>query len=199
MAARDAAAGAEAAEALRAEGLDVRAEVLDVADETSVLGCAERLRAADVPVAVLVNNAAVFPPGDVLGTSPDVWREVLSINLFGALWTTRAFVPDMLRRGYGRVVNVSSGYGSFGEGMTGPAAYGVSKAALNALTLHLAHEVRGDVKVNTVCPGWVKTRMGGPGAPREVEDAAADLVWAATLPSDGPSGGFFRYRKPLHW
>jgi NAD(P)-dependent dehydrogenase (short-subunit alcohol dehydrogenase family) len=97
------------------------------------------------------------------------------------------------------VVNVSSGDGSFREGLEGPAAYSVSKAALNALTVKLATEVRGDVKVNAVCPGWVRTRMGGAGARRSVEKGAETVVWLATLPAHGPNGGFFRDRKRIPW
>ena len=105
----------------------------------------------------------------------------------------------MLERGYGRVVNVSSGYGAFAEGLEGPAPYALSKAALNALTLRLAGEVKGDVKVNAACPGWVRTRMGGGGAPRSVEEGADTIVWLATLDRDGPSGGLFRSRTRIAW
>jgi NAD(P)-dependent dehydrogenase (short-subunit alcohol dehydrogenase family) len=105
----------------------------------------------------------------------------------------------MIERGYGRVVNVSSGAGSFAEGLEGPPAYAVSKAALNALTVRLATETRGDVKVNAACPGWVRTRMGGSGAPRSVEEGADTIVWLATLGPDGPTGGFFRDRQPIEW
>jgi NAD(P)-dependent dehydrogenase (short-subunit alcohol dehydrogenase family) len=97
------------------------------------------------------------------------------------------------------VVNVSSGSGSLAEGLEGPAAYSLSKAALNALTLKLASELRGDVKVNAVCPGWVRTKMGGPRAGRSVEEGADTVVWLATLPASGPSGGFFRDRKRIPW
>lgn len=105
----------------------------------------------------------------------------------------------MVERGYGRAVNVSSGYGSFAEGLEGPAAYALSKVALNAHTLRLASEVSGDVKVNAACPGWVRTRMGGSGATRSVEQGADTIVWLATLDGDGPSGGFFRDRERIGW
>ena len=113
----------------------------------------------------------------------------------------RALVPRMIGRGHGRVVCVTSGAGSFGEGGPTLGTYGVSKAALNALTRSVAGDVpRGvDVKVNAVCPGWVRTRMGGAGAPRSVEDAVEGIVWAATLPVDGPSGGLFRDCRPIPW
>ena len=105
----------------------------------------------------------------------------------------------MMRRAYGRVVNVSSRYGTLNAGLPGDAAYALSKAALCALTLKLAQDVSGNIKVNTVWPGWVKTRMGGPDAPRSVEDGADTIVWLATLPPTGPTGGLFRDREPLPW
>ncbi len=125
--------------------------------------------------------------------------DAMAVNFVGALWTARAWMPGMNRRGYGRVVDVTSGYGSFSEGLGGPAAYAVSKAALNALTVRLSQEARGDVKVNAACPGWVRTRMGGSGAPKSVEEGADTIVWLATLPPDGPSGGLFRNRQPVPW
>jgi NAD(P)-dependent dehydrogenase (short-subunit alcohol dehydrogenase family) len=188
-----------AAEGLRGQGHDVRAEGLDVSQEGAAAACAGRLRAADIHVDVLINNAAIYPPGALLKTSPETLREAFATNLFGAVWACQAFVPAMIRAGYGRVVNVSSGSGSLAEGLDGPAAYSLSKAALNALTLKLASEVRGDVKVNAVCPGWVRTKMGGASATRSVEQGADTVVWLATLPARGPSGGFFRDRKRIPW
>ncbi|HVP15230.1 MAG TPA: SDR family NAD(P)-dependent oxidoreductase [Terriglobales bacterium] len=196
---RDARGMDEAVARLRAEEIDIEGAVFDVAREGAAGALAARLRARDVRVDVLVNNAGIYPPGAVLDTDPGTFREVMETNFFGALWTCRAFVPAMLDAGYGRVVNVSSGSGSFGEGLDGPAAYCVSKAALDALTVKLASESRGDVKVNAVCPGWVRTRMGGPGARRSVEKGAETIVWLATLPADGPNGGFFRDRKRIPW
>lgn len=128
----------------------------------------------------------------------ETFVQALDINTVGPFRTCQAFVPAMVERGYGRVVNVSSGGGSFGEGL-GPAAYAVSKAALNALTVKVSQALRGDVKANAMCPGWVRTDMGGSGAARSTEEATDTLVWLATLTSDGPNGGFFRGRKPIPW
>ena len=105
----------------------------------------------------------------------------------------------MLAKGDGRIVNLSSGYGCFSEGLEGPAAYAISKAALNAATLKLSELCRGDVKVVAVDPGWVRTRMGGDAAPRPVADATADVVWAATLPPEAPNGVLFRRREVAQW
>jgi NAD(P)-dependent dehydrogenase (short-subunit alcohol dehydrogenase family) len=170
---------------------------MDVSDDRSVDACARRLAAAGTSVAVLVNNAAVYPGEGLLDPSTDVLRATMEINFFGASRTCRAFVPGMVARGYGRIVNVSSGSGSFAEGLPGPPAYSVSKAALNALTVKLAAEVSGDVKVNAVCPGWVRTRMGGRSASRSAEEGADTIVWLATLPARGPNGGFFRDREKI--
>jgi NAD(P)-dependent dehydrogenase (short-subunit alcohol dehydrogenase family) len=198
LAARDPQRGQEAAQELRDEGLDVISERLDVANLQSVKDCAQRLAEAGVEVNVLVNNAGVYPTQGVFSVSEETLEMALEVNMLGAFRSCQAFVPTMVQRNYGRVVNVSSGGGSFGEGL-GPAAYAVSKAALNALTVKVAQAVQGDVKVNAMCPGWVRTDMGGAGAPRSPEEAVDTLVWLATLTEDGPNGGFFRDRKSIPW
>jgi len=198
LTARDAERGEEASEALREGGLDVFFEQLDVADGGSVEACARRLSEGGTEVDVLVNNAGVYPAEGVFSVDEETFERAMNINTLGPFRTCRAFVPAMVRRGYGRVVNVSSGGGSFGEGI-GPVAYGASKAALNALTVKVAEAVRGDVKANAMCPGWVRTEMGGQGAPRSPAEAADALLWLATLPPDGPNGGFFRDRRPIPW
>jgi NAD(P)-dependent dehydrogenase (short-subunit alcohol dehydrogenase family) len=184
---------------LRAKGVEVRGELLDVTRPEDVEACARVLDGSGEHIDVLVNNAAIYPAGSFLGTSAEVLRSAFETNFWGAVWAARAWVPTMNRRGFGRVVNVSSGSGSLTDALDGPAAYALSKAALNALTIKLATEVRGDVKVNAVCPGWVRTRMGGALAPRSVREGADTVVWLATLPSDGPSGGFFRDRERIPW
>ncbi len=199
MTARDPAKGVRAAERLQAEGLDVIFEQMDVASGRGVRECAARLEAADIEVDALVNNAAVYPTDSFFRVSEATMLETVEINLLGPFRTCQAFVPGMVRRGYGRVVNVSSDIGSINNGVPGPAAYAITKAGLHALTRRLAREVRGDVKVNAMSPGWVRTDMGGAGAPRSVEEACDTLVWLATLPADGPTDGFFRDRRPIPW
>jgi NAD(P)-dependent dehydrogenase (short-subunit alcohol dehydrogenase family) len=198
LAARDPEKGEDAARKLREGGLDVTSEQLDVADSQSVEDCVRRLGDTDTEIDVLVNNAGVYPTEGVFSVSEETLVMALGVNTVGPFRICRALVPGMVQRGYGRVVNVSSGGGSFGEGL-GPAAYAVSKAALNALTVKVSQAVHGDVKVNAMCPGWVRTDMGGFGAPRSPEEAADTLVWLATLPADGPNGGFFRDREPIPW
>ena len=126
-------------------------------------------------------------------------REALETNTLGP-WRMAIACADLLRASaHGRLVNVSSGGGALAGMRDGAPAYSVSKAALNALSLMLADALAGDgVLVNAVCPGWVATDMGGSGG-RPVRDGAAGIVWAATLPDDGPTGGFFRDGRPIDW
>ena len=192
--------GEEAVHELRAAAsVDVAVAELDVAEQASVATCAAELAERDIAVDVVVNNAAICPDGGVLDIDDATMEAALRTNLAGPFWIARAFVPAMIRAGYGRVVNVSSGWGSFDGNLGAPVGYSVTKAALNALTVKLAQEVSGDVKVNAACPGWVRTRMGGAGATRSVEQGAETIVWLATLPPDGPTGGFFRDKRSIPW
>ncbi len=177
----------------RAAGLDVDVRQLDVADPESI--AALRLDRCDV----LVNNAAIdYDTWQRAGTADlRVVEEALEVNLLGAWRMTQALLPLLRASAHGRVVNVSSGAGSITTMTGGPPAYSVSKAALNALTRLLAADLR-PILVNAVCPGWVATDMGGPGG-RPVSEGAAGIVWAATLPDDGPTGGFFRDGRPIAW
>lgn len=199
---RDVAAGERATESLRADSLQVDYYLLDVTDMQQV----ERLRQWLVErfgqLDVLINNAGVFLEEDksVLRVPLDVVRTTMEVNFFGALYLCQAFVPLMKQHGYGRVVNVSSEMGSLTRMGGYNAGYRASKAALNALTRIVANEVRGhNIKVNAACPGWVRSDMGGQHAPRSLEQGAASIVWLATLPDDGPSGGFFMDEKPVPW
>lgn len=136
----------------------------------------------------------------VFKTRLDILDATLKTNFYGPLLLCQAFVPLMKRNKYGRIVNVSSGLGQLDSLGSGYPAYELSKAALNALTLSMARELRGtNVLINAMCPGWVRTDMGGWHAPRSVEEGADTVVWLATLPDGGPQGGFFRDRQPIPW
>jgi NAD(P)-dependent dehydrogenase (short-subunit alcohol dehydrogenase family) len=196
---RDPKNGERAARELKKEKLIVYPITLDVADPVSIDRALAFLSRERVEIDVLVNNAGVYPPGNVLKSTEDAFRETMEVHYYGPLRLCRALVPGMQKRGYGRIVNVSSGSGSFGEGLEGPAAYCSSKAAMNAFTVKLAQCAGRHIKVNTLCPGWVRTRMGGPTATRGVKKAAETIVWLATLPDDGPTGGYFRDKKTIPW
>jgi NAD(P)-dependent dehydrogenase (short-subunit alcohol dehydrogenase family) len=195
---RDVAKGERAAARIGRDGVVVRQ--LDVSDDESVRQAARWTADSLGRVDVLVNNAAILydTANRATDVSLDVIREGLETNLFGAWRMAQALLPILLRSPHPRIVNVSSGGGSLATMGGGTPAYSVSKASLNALTRLLAGELRGRVLVNSVCPGWVATDMGGPGG-RPVEEGAAGVVWAATLPDDGPSGGFFRDRREVPW
>jgi NAD(P)-dependent dehydrogenase (short-subunit alcohol dehydrogenase family) len=175
---------------------------LDVTDPASITAASESIAAQWGRVDVLVNNAAVLlaENDDALSIAADTYRQTFETNVFGAIETCRAFVPGMAARGHGRVVNVSSGAGQLASMATYAPAYSMSKAALNAWTRILAATYRAaGVLVNAVDPGWVRTDMGGRSASRSIEQGAETIVWLSTLPDDGPSGGFFKDRRPVEW
>lgn len=166
---------------------------LDVSDPESVRACAGALAERGIEVEILVNNAGVLCHGGALDTDVRDWARAFDVNVLGVIRTCRAFVPRMVERGWGRIVNVSSGMGTFSGSLTAsPANYGVSKAAMNAYTVRLAAELPDSVKVNSVSPGWVRTRMGGDHATRSTEQGARGIVRAATLPDHGPTGQMMR-------
>jgi NAD(P)-dependent dehydrogenase (short-subunit alcohol dehydrogenase family) len=180
---------------LRQEGAEIEARVLDVTD-------ADSIRKLDDDVDVLVNNAAILlsEDGEVLSVPVDDFRRSMETNVYGPLLLSQKLMPGMIRRRYGRVVNVSSGAGQLSSMTSYAPPYSMSKTALHALTRLLADAgQRRNVLVNAVDPGWVRTDMGGPSAPRSVERGADTIVWCATLPDGGPTGGFFHDRRAISW
>lgn len=206
-------------------GAGAKALLLDAGDPPSIAAFASEVAAAGAPIEALVNNAAVFHERLDAAAA----RESMEVNTLGPLRLTDALagllspgarvvmvssemgglsgLPAELRAGVesirdrGGVRRLAEAFVRAAEaGGRTHDAYRVSKAALNAVTRLLAVELapRG-VLVNAVCPGWVRTRMGGPSAPRSVETGAKGIVWAATLPADGPTGGFFRDGRPIPW
>jgi NAD(P)-dependent dehydrogenase (short-subunit alcohol dehydrogenase family) len=174
---------------------------LDVADDASVAAAARWVEDRFGRCDLLVNNAAIHYDTWQRAADADlaVAHEAIETNLFGAWRTAIALLPLLRRAEHPRIVNVSSGAGSISSMGAGAPAYQVSKAALNALTRTLAAELRRDgVLVNAVCPGWVATDMGGGGG-RPVSEGAGSVLWAALLPDDGPTGGFFRDGRPVAW
>jgi NAD(P)-dependent dehydrogenase (short-subunit alcohol dehydrogenase family) len=169
---------------------------LDVTDQSTIDTLASELTHVDI----VVNNAAILYDTWARAETADLdeVHEAMETNLFGAWRMCEAFLPQLRASGHGRIVNVSSGSGSITEMSAGTPAYSVSKAALNALTRILAAELRPHrILVNAVCPGWTDTDMGQGGRP--VQEGAKSVVWAADLPDDGPTGGFFREGRPIAW
>lgn len=203
LTARDVAKGEAAHRQLVAEGHPNRFHVLDVRDRDAAERLARWLEREFGRLDVLVNNAGILPDprgSRALDVSSDIVREAFETNLLGALNVTQALAPLMKVNRYGRIVNVSSELGQLAEMGVGSPAYRISKTALNALTRMLANEFAGnDIKVNAMSPGWVRTDLGGPRATRTVEGAADTIAWLATLPDNGPTGGFFKDRKPIAW
>ena len=200
--ARDETKAKGAVEEISGPDLDLRPRVLDVTDDGSVGELAENVDEEFGRLDILVNNAGVALDQGQRGEEADLdsVRRTLETNLIGAWRLCEAVIPLMRRGGYGRIVNVSSGLGALEEMGGGNPGYRVSKTSLNALTRILASELRGTgILVNSVCPGWVQTGMGGSVAPRPVEEGAETPVWAATLPANGPTGGFFRDRRQISW
>ncbi|HWU43164.1 MAG TPA: SDR family NAD(P)-dependent oxidoreductase [Bdellovibrio sp.] len=193
--------------ALKIKDLDVVAMKLDVSQEKSINDFAEAFRREYGGVVdVLVNNAGIFidneDGGDnsVFKTKLTTIQKTFATNTVGPFLLTQKLFPLMKQEGYGRIVNVSSGMGQLGEMNNNYAAYRISKTALNVVTKVFAAESGSeDILVNSICPGWVRTDMGGPNAARSIDQGIKGIVWAATLPKGGPNGGFFRDGEPISW
>ena len=198
LGARDRAAGEVAAQQLqRDHDLPTRVVEMDVGMPDSIQAAVQTFERDGLAVDVLVNNAGVLPDGDMLTMPWDDIERSTRINALGPLHLIRLLTPGMVQRGYGRIVNVSSEWGSLND--LGPGAYGITKAYLNAMTVKAARELPRSIKVNAMCPGWVQTRMGGAGAERTPAQGADTAIFLATLPDDGPTGGMFRDRRPIRW
>ena len=187
--ARDAGAGAK-----EAQELGCASVTIDLEDPDSYFAAMTASGGFDI----LVNNAGVLQDVSLLAQDSD-FDPAMQVMVTAPLDLVRLNLPHWRETGWGRIVNLSSGWGSFAEGLGGPGAYGVAKAALNALTKALPRDLPAGVKVNAMCPGWVQTRMGGEGATRSPEEGADTAIWLSLLPDDGPTGGFFRDRKPIDW
>ena len=196
---RDLAAAGEAAGAIGRDAFPVQ---LDVTDPASVAAAVHHVIATAGRLDVLVNNAGGHYDSGTSAvdlTDADL-LDAFEVNTIGPMRLVQAAVPHLRAAGGGRIVNVSSRSGTFSDTWADAPAYAVSKAALNMLTLHLGRHLEGSgILVNACCPGWVRTRMGGDGAPRTVEQGADTPIWLATLPDDGPSGLLFADRAVVDW
>lgn len=199
---RDLAKGVAAAAELKANGLPVEARQLDVASVQSIRECMNWIRRDVGRLDILINNAGIMVEDDDADPLEEleIVRDTMQTNVYGPLLLSRLAVPIMKTRRYGRIVNLSSGMGALSEMGAGYVAYRMSKAGINVVTRVLAAETEGmGILVNSVDPGWVRTAMGGKGASRTVEKGAETPLWLATLPDDGPTGGFFRDRRVIAW
>jgi NAD(P)-dependent dehydrogenase (short-subunit alcohol dehydrogenase family) len=205
MTSRNEVDGQAAEQMLLNEGLDVSYHPLDVRSETSIEAMVQHFRQHHERLHILVNNAGIFPDpapweseSSIFDSDTETILEGFDTNTLGPLRLCLALIP--LMDGKGCVVNVSSGMGQLSEMDGCCPAYRLSKTALNAVTRIFSQELKQTkIKVNSVCPGWVRTDMGGKEADLSIPEGAEGIVWAATLPDDGPSGGFFRYGKPIDW
>lgn len=207
---RDKNRGAEAAAKLKAEGFDVQFIKLDVTDAGSIGIAATKIEERFGKLDILINNAGVNGGWEQPASSFSVSlvKEVFETNYFGGIAVTQAFLPLLKRSQAGRIVNMSSGLGSLTQN-SGPnyiyygmkvLGYNSSKTALNAFTVMLAHELKDTpIKVNSADPDWCKTDLGTNAAPYPVEQGVDTPVWLATLPNDGPTGGYFNARQPIPW
>ena len=202
IAARDADRGRRVVASLTAAGHSASCVQIDVTDDASVERAVKDTARTYGTVDVLVNNAGIAVDEQQRAEDPDfeLVEQTLQTNLIGAWRCCVAVIPYMRRRGYGRIVNMSSRLAALSTMGVGEPAYRVSKTGLNALTRVLADELRDTgILVNAASPGWVRTEMGGPGAPLTVEEGAWTPVWLATLPDDGPTGGFFFGDQQIDW
>ncbi len=210
ISARNERSGLDAQKQLVTKGLDVHYTHLDVADPISIMATIGRVSDIFGRLDILINNAGIMIDGEsgILELPLNLLQNTLQTNAFGPLLLSQGFVPLMSQHQYGRIVNISSTLGSLseiaslesGDTEVKSPAYRLSKTMLNGTTVLLAKELYGkNILVNAVCPGWVRTDLGGPHAPVSPEQAAETPVWLATLPDDGPTGGFFREHQPIPW
>src|SRR5882757_5545766 len=210
--ARSLAAGETAAETLKKEGIDARVIKIDMNDPADYTAVAKSIEKDFGRLDILVNNAGIFLDGrkgnETSSTSDEVLRKTFDTNFFAVVSLTQELLPLVRKSAAGRIVNLSSILGSQTLHATKGSfiydaktfAYDASKAALNSFTIHLAHELQGTkIKVNSAHPGWVKTEMGGEGAMLEIEVGAQTSVALATLPENGPNGGYIHLGETLPW
>lgn len=185
---------------LRDQGIDAEPLMMDVSDRDSIRIAAKEISSRNIMLDVLINNAGILDRNDHnILQEHDVLQQTIATNSLGALWVCRALLP--LMNNPARIINVSSGAGSMSDPIGGwSPAYCVSKTMLNALTRHLAYELKSkNISVNAVCPGWVQTDMGGMNATRPVEKGAETIVWLAESAPQQYTGKIFRDRKETSW
>ena len=204
MGCRDEESGLEAKKELVGGDLHVIEMPLD--NETAIVDAFVRAEAVFGPIDILINNAGVLDDTPWQEVTAESLAKSMQVNVYAPLTLIQQTLPQMIERGFGRIINVSSSYGSFAEELKGPFSYAISKAAVNALTVKMAAAVDEaangeplDVTVNSMTPGWVHTRMGGSDAPKTPEEGADTAIWLATMEKGGPHGQFLKDRKTIDW
>ena len=204
MGCRDEESGLEAKKDIVGGDLHVIEMPLD--NETAIVDAFVRAEAVYGPIDILINNAGILDDTDWKEVNSESLAKSVQVNVNAPLTLIQQTLPQMIERGFGRIINVSSSYGSFAEGLKGPLSYAISKAAINALTVKMAAVVdeaadgkQIDVTVNSMTPGWVHTRMGGSDAPKTPEEGADTAIWLATMEAGGPHGQFLKDREPIEW
>lgn len=204
MGCRDEDAGLEAKKDIVGGDLHVIEMPLD--NESAIVDAFTRAEAVYGPIDILINNAGVLDDTQWTDVTSESFASSMQVNVFAPLTLIQQTLPKMIERGFGRIINVSSSYGSFHESLAGPLSYAISKAAVNALTVKMAAVVDNakkdteiDVAVNSMTPGWVHTRMGGSDAPKTPEEGADTAIWLAMMEDDVPNGKFFKDRKEIAW
>ena len=201
MTARNQERGMKAVDQLKQQDLSVDFHLLDVTDPLAVHPLKDDLDKKYGRLDVLINNAGIFIDDemDSLNVGMDTVRKTFETNLIGPFLVSQVMLPLLKKSDDGRVINISSGLGQLHDAGSGYPSYSISKTALNMLTVKMAADLRGrKIKVNTVCPGWVQTDMGGQEAPGTAEEGADTAVWLATA-SKIPNGKFLRDRKVIDW
>lgn len=194
--------GRSAVAKLKAEGMSVHYQHLDVNDADNIRQAAVAIQEQFGRLDALINNAAIHYDAQHQAHNADfkIVDEAIATNLIAPWKIIQAFTPLLAKSGHATITNVSSGAGSLYDMSGGTPAYSITKAGLNVLTIKFAEELQPHgIIVNSVCPGWVRTAMGGQAAPRSVEEGAKGIVWAATRPKGGATGGFFRDGEPIRW
>ena len=216
LTARNAKKGATSLKQLKKEGYkNIFFEELDVTKEKNIEKAVQNILKAHKRIDILINNAGIFlDEGDGIKDMPytieniplNTIKKTMETNLYGPILLTQRILPLMKKQNFGRIVNVSSGMGQMTTEANprysggGFPSYRISKTALNAFTRNLSFEVKKqNILVNSVCPGWCRTDMGGKEATRSPEEGAEGIIWVATLPNNGPSGKLFRDKKEIPW
>ena len=202
LTARSESKGKEACKSLKESESKIIFHQLEMTDVNSIINIVEFVKSKFGRLDILINNAGILIDENqsALKVSMNIIKETFETNLIGPYKLIQSFIPLMKQNNYGRIINVSSGMGSFAEMGSGYAGYRISKTALNAMTKILANELAGsNILINSMSPGWVKTDMGGPNADRTVQEGADTAIWLSILPNGGPSGKFYRDKKVIDW